>query len=376
MSFTKREILENQEAISLYDVDTDYNLELYCYNSCTNNDRDIVKQSRGVVYNGDELVLKGFPYTEEYNVEDREKLQNIFSDLDGWKFFRSFEGCLLRLFFFKDKWFLSTHHRLNAYKSKWSCKDSFGFLFKKAILNEYNVNLELNNTLQQGEDVLINFYNRLDKECQYMFLLRNTSENRIVCMPPTEKEPLIYHVGTFKNHVLNLNTNINIPYPRELTFANLEEMLQYVADVDTSYYQGLICFKDNRQVKIVSNNYLEKFSLRGNQPSLNFRYLQIRTNPELKKKFLNLYPESKSNFSGYENHIQEICKFIYKSYVDRFIKKLNVVVEQPYYRIMSKCHKWHIEDRQNNRVTFNKVLEVINNESPVTVNHLIKIYTE
>ena len=59
--------------------------------------------------------------------------------LTQYHIYDAYEGCLLRLFNFNNKWFLSTHKKINAFRSKWSSKDSFGLMFQNALQYEYNV---------------------------------------------------------------------------------------------------------------------------------------------------------------------------------------------------------------------------------------------
>ena len=49
------------------DTDVDNNLELFCYVHCGPEDDDIIRQCRGVVFNGDQIVMHAFPYTVEFN---------------------------------------------------------------------------------------------------------------------------------------------------------------------------------------------------------------------------------------------------------------------------------------------------------------------
>ena len=41
---------------------------------------------------------------------------------------------------------------------------------------------------------------------------------------------------------------------------------------------------------------------------------------------------------------------------------------------MKACHAWHIEDRDHNKVSLNKVVEILDKQSPVNLNKMIKTY--
>ena len=79
--------------------------------------------------------------------------------------------------------------------------------------------------------------------------------------------------------------------------------------------QGVIIFApNNKQYKILNKDYLKFFSVRGNEPSIKYRYLQVRMNSHLINIFLDLYPNMIEKFEDYENVIYSIAQNIYKSY--------------------------------------------------------------
>ena len=48
------------------DSDLESKLDLFCYNKCDNDSNSLIKKCRGVVFNQNQIVIKGMPYTEEY----------------------------------------------------------------------------------------------------------------------------------------------------------------------------------------------------------------------------------------------------------------------------------------------------------------------
>lgn len=338
-------------------VDSDENLDLFCYTRCSSQDSPLLKACRGVVFCGNELVLNAFPYTPEYNESE---VDSELINVERCRFFDSYEGTLLRIFYYGGKWYVSTHRKLNAFRSKWASRhDSFGDIFVRA----------LKQTLDKGLD---EFTATLDPERQYMILIRNTAENRIVSQPPTETEPFLYHVGTFTNSVLSLNDSIGLPKPTEHTFDDISALVSYVQNIDPNRLQGLIVFDNGRQFKVLNKMYQTLFRARGNEPSLNYRYLQVRMDTELSNIFRSLYPEAQKNFDRYEEILRQIAKEIHTAYMDRFVHKKYVVVAKERYVIVSKCHEWHCADRSRNLVTLDKVLEVMNEQTPTLLNKMIR----
>jgi hypothetical protein len=351
----------------------DKGLELFCYNNCSSDDDEDLIKCRGIVFHGDTIVMKAFPYTIEYSENDNDKIEtNINSVLKDCAFYDSYEGSLIRMFFFDGQWYLSTHRKLNAFKSKWASKESFGTSFKRALETEINNNNKLREVMPDNDESLLDrFQSILDKNKQYMFLILNSEENRIVCFPP--ENPTVFHVGTFVDGNLVLTEDCHIPQPKKHEFNDINSLLEYVSQVDIRYLQGIICFApDNKQYKVYNSSYFDLFQARGNEPSIKFRYLQVRMNRRYLSMLEYLYPKMINSFEEIENNIYDIAKKIYKSYVDRFIKKLFVSVAEEEFFVIRACHKWHEENKIQNRINLDKVIDILNKQNPTLINHLIR----
>lgn len=374
-----RNNIEKYENINIVDRDEENSLDLFCYNKCSSDDPEFVKQTRGVVFHNDNVVMKTFPYTDEYIHTDTSSIEKFFENnsLNNCSFYDSHEGCLIRMFYFNSKWFCATHRKLNFFKSKWSSKNSFGTLFEEALDYEVSNNETLKNKINQScenkdANIIEKFQSILDKSKKYMFLLRNNKDNRIVCNPP--KHPVIYHVGTFYNDSLSLTDDIGLSYPKKLVFSNTKELCQYVSEIDPLHIQGVIVFSTTTFCKILNSTYLTLFKVRGNEPSVKFRYLQLRMDPENSKLIYNMYPEHNYHFDKYENIIYNIAKQLYNNYCLRYIKREFVSVPKDDFDIIKLCHSWHIENRSLNKVSLEKVIEVLNSQNPIKLNRMIKSF--
>lgn len=378
----KESVLALNENVCMTDWDEDTGLELFCYTNCTNSDTDFLKQCRGLVYHKDKLIMGSFPFASEYTTDEVEPLRKEFSNFSEYTFYYSYEGTLLRMFFFSGRWFLATHRKLDAFRSRWSSSQSFGTLFKRALEHQAEINLCFKESLGEGDNILTKFESSLDTTKQYVFLLRNTEENRIVCNAPTKEEPYLYHVGTFIDGNLSMNNYgspenyLHIPMPPIYTCNSVEQLIEHVAGLDYRVVQGIIAVGEGKFVKLYNTKYQEYFKVRGNEPSIRFRYLQVRMNRDLRNKFLDLYTstEHKLMFVDYENALYEIAKYIYNAYVTRYIKKNFIIVPREEYKVMQECHAWHLSDRTNNKVSLEKIIELLNNQNPVFVNHMIRHY--
>jgi len=357
--------------VRLTDNDEAANLDLFCYVRCGPSDTGLIRQCRGVVFHGNDVVMKAFPYTVEYNNTETELIEeNIHPVFSKCSFYDAHEGALVRMFYFDGKWYTSTHRKLNAFRSKWASRDSFGTSLKRGLEAEVENNKPLRDIIQAGdENLLERFQATLDKTNQYMFLIRNTADNRIVCAPPTR--PTIYHVGTFVDGELVMDVDVHIPHPKKHSFLSVDELYSYVDKIDTRHLQGVILFApDNKQYKIVHRDYQDLFNARGNEPSIKFRYLQVRMNKKITDMLYHLYPDMVSTFDDYENVLYDVARSIYRSYVQRFIKKRYVTVPREEFAVIRECHTWHEQDRAENRINLNKVIEILNQQTPTNLNRM------
>ena len=368
-----RAIVENLgNRVSMTDFDEETNLQLFCYVRCSAEDENIIKQCRGVVFNNENVVMQAFPYTIEIPHSEIDEIEkNIAPIFENCSVFDAYEGTLIRVFNFAGKWFTSTHRKLNAFRSKWSSKESFGTTFKRALEFEVENNQELKSALpQNGECLIERFQTILDTKKQYMFLILHNEENRIVCDAPSN--PTLYHVGTFVDSELVMTEDIFIPQPKKHNFTSLNELVNYVKNINIRDMQGVIIFApNNKQYKIIHQEYIKFFNTRGNEPSVKYRYLQVRMDSLMCNNLYHLYPKFTSDFEEYENILYAIAQIIYTSYVDRYIKKQWVTVEIEEFNVMRKCHSIYEADRKS-RITLNKVIEVLNQQSPTNLNKMIR----
>jgi hypothetical protein len=355
--------------------DSDGPVTLYSYTSCSDSDPEFVKNCRGVVFNGETLIYKGMGYIPETTTT--QPLPSDLMDVTQCRFFKSYEGTTIRVFYTNDKWYISTHKKLDAYRSSWSSQKSFGIIFEEAVNNLAEENSKFNERLQNSNstDTMNRFFDSLDKTHQYVFMVLNTPENRIVCDAPNK--PTFYHIGTYVSNVLDLDDNIDVPHPEELLKVDsFRHILHYVDNLDISQYQGVIVSLHDKFYKILNDRYHHYSKARGNEMSIKYRYLQVRMDRELSQMLCELYPQYENEFDTYENILYDVCKNIYNAYRSRHIYKEFATLPPDEYSIMKKAHSWHLEDRQKNKISLRKVQELVNEENPNLLNRIVRRYLQ
>jgi hypothetical protein len=350
-------------------VDSDDNVDLFCYSACSSDDIDTIKECRGIVFNGDELVLNAFSYTSEYTTNEVEMFEPLLND--QCRFFDSYEGSIIRVFYNSNKWYVSTHRRLDAFRSKWSSKQSFGEIFVQALEHEQERSAEFNDLLPDNDNnVMERYLSTLNRDFKYMFLVQNIDDNRIVCKA-TDKAR-VFHVGTYTQDGFDLSHQVGIPYPTELSFDSVDELIEHVDNGNVSRIQGVIVFDGNKQFKVLNQQYKHYFDIRGNEPSIKFRYLQLRMDNTKREDLIYLYPTHSNTFDIYEDAIYDLVIQIKNAYIKRFINKETVTMPTEEYSIMKLIHGWHLEDRAANHISTSVVRDIMNKQSPTKLNRMIR----
>lgn len=364
------ETLENQVSV----VDQEEGLRIVNYTECSNNSPDELKKLRGVVQDvetGKEL-FETFPYTDEYECRDASLLDRLEEEdvTKDWDVFYSVEGSLIRVFWHMDRWHISTNKKLNAFKSRWSCRKSFGDMFRDGLVS-----------MTGNENVLETILEKLDKSLVYLFLVRYNHENRIVCQAEKDQKDAVLFVGSWNDAEKRLDRswkleNVVLPVSTRLDELTRSGLAEVVDGIDYKKYQGLILFHkhSNKQIKIYSSRYHELYKVRGNNPNIRFRYLEIRNDPVLKQKFFELYPLYTDVFLEYENILYQVAKLVRFYYIQRYIKNKYVTLPKEEYILMKKCHDWYLSNRVENKINVTKVLEILQNEDTLSLYKMVRRY--
>lgn len=370
------------------ETDHDGVLQIVSYNRCNPSSDEKVKACRGLVYEGNTLLFPSFGYTEEYNCDT---FPPAFKEetLSSSYIFPSYEGTLLRVFYHDkyNKWYVSTHRKLDAFQSRWLANETFGCQFQKLVVEMMKNKSSFSEPVLPEEFIstYVSFFDSLDRNHVYLFLLRPQQENRLVSDAPSQNNERLLHIATIKNRKSFDFEDIlpSITKPYRLNFSDINELKHYVQHVDFHQQQGVILFyKDEktetfRHFKLMNSNYQEYASVRGNDHNLLVRYLQIRSVPSYCKMLFEIYPERVNEFYTYETIIQQIAKRIHHAYIQRFVNKQYVVVSPLEYQIVKECHGWHIADREHNKVTLMHVLQTISKQDYVSIlNVLIKDFNK
>ena len=352
--------LDNGETLTVYHYDD------HVTDPETMNVRGIVKN------NQDQVVCKTFGYTPEVLANDNDGLNRFISPLvnETTKCFLSYEGTLLRIWFYAGRWFLSTHRKLDASRSRWGCNQSYGQLFNRAL--QPLVGAEANESFNT-------FTSWLDTNKVYVVLLRAFIDNRKVCVGGNE--PTLYCVGSFvrdQNFAFcSGNSETRLPTPEEVTtISSPDALVDFVLKSDARLTQGLVLMNaDGSSAKVVNPEYDRLDKLRGNVANVLHRYVQLRWTPQ-REEYVQMYPEQHAKFEEWEKAMGHVVHNILRKYIERYINHRTAILPPEQYKVMIQLQDMYIKQLRpmNQRVTEEHIWQILGTWPERDVNVLYKEY--
>lgn len=286
-------------------TDQDGTFQVYCAKA---QGTDFDCRIRGYIFRGDKLVYRGFPFTEEMTTNEKPRLASL--DLTTLNMSWSYEGSIVKFLYLDDRWYVTTHRKLDAFKSTWGSKTSFGHLFVQALAT-------------YGYANLTEFERVLDPKIRYHFLLINNEENRVVVRCQLQKEKIYLVLTTDEKDVPVHDVTVDsIPVNPTVKFETMDELVAAVENIDPFEKQGIFLFSDDyrRQYRILNTLYHDYASIRNNSQCLIFCYAVNRNDPEKRSKFHLIYPEAKDVADWYEKRLDVIAKELFVVYKQRYIR--------------------------------------------------------
>lgn len=347
-------------------IDKANNLSMYGYVDKEPTQQH-VRECRGVVFEGDKLVLKTFPFIQHHEHKDSDKYKDI--NFDTTTFYESYEGTHVRLYHTQKGWLISTHRKLDAFKSKWGqSKLSFGDMFIQGINELYKDDNTFKERLDLHDDhqVIDKFLKTLDTSHQYVFIVNNM-ETRMVSFP---LKMCCVHLATFKDFKPDYDDYIGVPKPCKVTIKSHEELVHALSMIPLDKLQGLLVVQQDKPVlKLLNSEYCKWLKIRGNTPSVLFRYIELMNDPDKLYHLRKLFPELHQTYKECDYLFTDICNQLHSLYINKFVRHEEIpIIPYHQYQILKKCHSWYHEDRENRRVTKAIVREIMK-EAPVSLRY-------
>ena len=219
----------------------------------------------------------------------------------------------------------------------------------------------------------------LDKSCSYSFVLQHPM-NRIVC---PVKVPRLYIVGIYRLDG-NIVSTIDIhsysgfdgnQYKKifkptryeDSSYSNLDGRFARKNPLNPTPYNvmGIVIHhpQSGHRTKLRNPAYEYVKSLRGNNPRLDYRYLELRNSNRV-KEYLNYFPEHSYAFKEYRKKIHVFTKHLYNNYVNCYILKKNKLsyFSTQYKTNMYNLHQLYLSTYrpEGKYITFSIVINFVN----------------
>lgn len=289
------------------------NLFMMCITDDTDINNEVCREATGIIFEKDtyKLVHHSFPKaydgfkTEDTPCSFKEDFLNIQKEAtDTISIDHYFEGSLIKVYHYDEKWNTATSRHLSAEKNRWGSEDSFGKLFVECVEKSYDCSFKT-------------FTDSLDQEFCYTFLIQHP------------------------DHVMT--TNVTTPTCFALNKVNLktcEETLEEKGNLTTSMKdvaeitgksrgltENYLVYhfdsqgKVKNRIKVLSTEFLKLKEKLGNLPNIGLRYLEKIGEIDEKLFLRSRYSQCQNVFDKVDVLFHKAAKIILMIYTNKYVKK-------------------------------------------------------
>ena len=219
------------------------------------------------------------------------------------------DGAIIRVWWYKNQWSVSTIKCIDARDANWSNNKSFYDLFDEAAK-------------VCGLD-----YTRLGKNCCYTFVLRHPVNHMII----EYENPSIVHLCTvdlLTEEYIYIENDVGIPQVQKMSFDNFKTFQEalnipiepQVLTSDHNLGYILTHKRTKNKYKFETPSYSRARELKGNVPNIKYRIIDLIKNDEI-DEFLQYFPQYKDDVGFVQKRLDGLVGDIYNVF------KLNAVVQ-------------------------------------------------
>ena len=276
-----------------------------------------------------------------YKINETNELDNLNLNNENILVQKYYDGTLIKVYYYNNKWNYSTNGCIDAFESNWISDKSFGELFNECIPDT--------------------FENMLNKEFCYTFILIHP-ENRNVVKNSNKK---IIHISTRDLNTLEeITQDIGIETPEYIDIS-LEEIKQSFSKMEYNN-PGYIIYDKTQQSKkysLTNESFNKVKNMKGNLNNIN----KICINSILNKNdLLKYYPELKESHGQNTILLNNLVKELFILYKDRHIYHNFKVLPPNIHYIIKNIHDYYKTQKQKITPTIinsvlKKYIDVVHN---------------
>lgn len=287
------EILQKEPYCLTINRDDDYIIFKYSQiNSGFNN--DIVRECRGLILKDKTYEAICVPFYKFGNYGE------AYADVIDWstaKVQEKIDGSLIKVFYDNGEWHVATNGMINA---------------KNAEISGY---CRYKNFYELFEDARCFDYDKLDKDCTYMFEL-TSPYNQVVIRYDDIK---IWHIGTRNNKTLKeLDVDIGVEKPKYFNLHTLDDCVEFCKTFRG--HEGFVVVDKNyNRIKIKNPAYVAMHHAVNNHCLTLKRIITIVDVNET-AEFINYFPQYKDEILKIKSAVKAI-KYIINSDIEKLSKR-------------------------------------------------------
>ena len=263
------------------------------------------------------------------------------------------EGTMVNVFWDGNDWKKTTKSKINAECFFFDTNGGFSHLFEEALqsanldLNALNKSYCYSFVMQHPGNRLVTAFTEIKLYLISAYYIENSSVDTTVTT-----------IDTIQTDTMWESTRVQFPSVLDWDLKKPIENMPYTM-MGVSFKEPIS--GDRCKLRNPAFEYVRH--LRGNQPKLSYRYLELRKMEKV-VEFLQFYPEHSTKFRYYQTNLHQYTNNLYNMYVNIFIKKYVQLDDiQPPYKISLKQLHYHyrtILAPQNKFVTLQTVIEYVN----------------
>jgi hypothetical protein len=265
------------------------------------------------------------------------------------------EGTMVNVFWddYIGAWEICTRNSVTANTSFYKSAKTFRLMFLEACL-ENNINFSVFNknccysfVLQHPENRIVVPFLKPELYLVAVYIIDNNIEKKMITIKNVYLDKL--SSSTLSSSDLSIylglqNTSVKFPKKIDTNCNTYTNLIETYGSMNTPYnILGVVIYNKNtgERTKIRNPVYEEVRQLRGNQPKLQYQYLNLRHQGKI-SEFLKYYPENKKDFSNYRDHVHLFTNTLFLNYLACFIKKEKPLIE---YSSQYRTHMFQLHQK-------------------------------
>jgi hypothetical protein len=281
------------------------------------------------------------------------------------------EGTMVNVFWDSciGAWEIATRNSVTANTTFYKSVKTFRMMFLEACL-ENNINLSVFNknccysfVLQHPENRIVVPFHKTELYLVSVYIIDNNIEKKMVTIKNVYLDTLSSENLMTNDLSIYLglqNTSVKFPKKIDTTCNTYASLIETYGSMNTPYnILGVVIYNKNtgERTKIRNPVYEEVRQLRGNQPKLQYQYLNLRHQGKI-AEFLKYFPENKKDFSNYRDQVHLFTNTLFLNYLACYIKKEKPLLEysEQYRTHMFQLHQKYLKELRDSKDFVTKIV--------------------